>query len=67
MESGLNYTIVQPTQLMDNVPIKSLVSQPSPVFHARFSKPQVVSGRPAFTSANTSAINSRSGGRFPRL
>ncbi|EME38095.1 hypothetical protein DOTSEDRAFT_181917 [Dothistroma septosporum NZE10] len=35
-ESDLPYTVVQPTQLMDNVPIKMIAAQEKPVFPARF-------------------------------
>lgn len=35
-ESDLPYTVVQPTQLMDNVPVQMIAAQDEPVFPARF-------------------------------
>ncbi|KAI9693300.1 MAG: hypothetical protein M1822_005296 [Bathelium mastoideum] len=34
IESGLPYTILQPTTFLDNIPITALAQQESPVFHA---------------------------------
>jgi uncharacterized protein YbjT (DUF2867 family) len=34
MESGLSYTILQPTTFMDNIPVKMLAGQETPVFRA---------------------------------
>ncbi|KAL0264396.1 hypothetical protein SLS55_000346 [Diplodia seriata] len=36
MESGLNYTILQPTHFMDNFPVAQLLSQPEPVYRANW-------------------------------
>ena len=36
MESGLNYTILQPSHFMDMFPIKQLTSEKSPVYQARW-------------------------------
>lgn len=40
VESGLNYTIVQPSHLLDPFPVEMLVQSETPVFPARFN-PQV--------------------------
>lgn len=36
IESGLPWTILQPTHVMDNVPVRAMVQQEDPVFPARF-------------------------------
>ncbi|KAF2162991.1 hypothetical protein M409DRAFT_68649 [Zasmidium cellare ATCC 36951] len=36
IESILPYTIVQPSHVMENVPVTAIAKQDSPVFHARF-------------------------------
>jgi len=36
MESGLNYTILQPSNFMDAFPVAMMMGQERPVYHARF-------------------------------
>ena len=36
VESGLNYTVVQPTHIMDNISIKDLAEQDKPVYKSRY-------------------------------
>lgn len=36
IESGLNYTIVQPSHLLDTFPVEQLLQQEEPVFHANY-------------------------------
>ncbi|AEO69901.1 3fe92f1b-c3ef-4bdf-98a4-5777eb6d26a8 [Thermothielavioides terrestris] len=36
IESGLNYTIIQPSHILDPFPVQQLLQQQSPVFTARF-------------------------------
>lgn len=37
MESGLDYTILQPTHFMDTFPVAQLLSQPEPLYRANWS------------------------------